>query len=197
MAKVGRKSTSTTWIWIRDAYSAILEIVGSPQDCGPWLVEQIVAERVRCRAKKSTAADDKNFWQSGTPHTASWPIVNFAACTATRDVVPQIDGVLLVRETLSGLAVVREDLEALGVVTTTSPAKSTSPATAIQWPWQENPALIRKEGSPARRVQLECEARLDPTIRFLSTSKKRAALAEKGVNVISDSAIERAFTRKR
>jgi hypothetical protein len=196
MAKAGQQST--TWIWIRVAYSAILEIVGSPQDCGPWLVEQIVAGRVRCRAKKSTAADDRNFWQSGTPHTASWPIVNFAACEARRYVVAGIDGVIgFVRETLSGLAVVREDLEALGVVTTTSPATSTSPATAIQWPWQENPALIRKEGSPARRVQLECEARLDPTIRFLSTGKKRAALAKAGVNVISDSAIERAFTRKR
>ena len=196
MAKAGQQST--TWIWIRDAESAILEFVGSPQDCGPWLVEQIVAGRVRCRAKKSTAADDKNFWQSGTPHTASWPIVNFARCEARRDVFHGIDGAnAFVPETLSGLAVVREDLEALGVVTTTSPATSTPPATAIQWPWQENPALIRKDGSAARRVQLECEARLDPTIRFRSTSKKRAALAEAGVNIISDSAIERAFTLKR
>ena len=196
MAKAGQQST--TWIWIRDAYSAILEIVGSPQDCGPWLVEQIVAGRVRCRAKKSTAADDKNFWQSGTPHTASWPIVNFARCEARRDVVDGIDGVIgFVRETLSGLAVMREDLEALGVVTTASPATSTSPATAIQWPWQKDPKLLAKEGTEPRRVQFECEMRLDPTIRFLSTSKKRAALAEAGVNVISDSAIERAFTRKR
>ena len=109
-----------------------------------------------------------------------------------------IDGATgFVPETLSGLAIMREDLEALGVVTTASPATSTSPTIVIQWPWQENPALIRKEGSSARHVQLECEARLDPTIRVLSTSKKRAALAEAGVNLISDSAIERAFTRKR
>jgi hypothetical protein len=196
MAKAGQQST--TWIWIRDAYSAILEFVGSPQDCGPWLVEQIVAGRVRCRAQKSTAADEKNFWQSGTPHTASWPIVNFAACEARRYVVSGIDGVIgFDRETLSGLAVVREDLEALGVVTTTSPATSTSPATAIQWPWQKDPKLLAKEGTEPRRVQFECEMRLDPELRSLSAVKIWEALGKAGVNNFSVSAIERAFTRKR
>jgi hypothetical protein len=106
------------------------------------------------------------------------------------------DGVIgFVRETLSGLAVVREDLEALGVRVK---AAAQAAVHIQQWPWQENPALIREEGTEPRRVQLECEKRFDPVaIRFLSTSRKRAAFERIGLNDFSDSAIERAFTHKR
>jgi len=109
-------------------------------------------------------------------------------------VVAQIDGVIgFVREALQGIEVVREDLEeALGM-----PVKAAAQAAVIQWPWREDPKLLAKEGTEPRRVQLECEKRLDPARRFRSAVKIWEALVEAGVNNVSVSAVERAFTGKR
>jgi hypothetical protein len=176
MAKAGRQSTSISWVWLRDAYPDILKICGSPPLCESWFIEQVIAGRLRWRAKKSTAADNQKFWRNPSP------TVDFAACSATRMVVAQSDAVLgFVTETLLGIEVVREDIVAL----------------KHQWPWQENPSLLAKDGSQPRRVQLECEARLDPeTISSLSAEGICDALAAAGVNIVSVSAVERAFCRK-
>ena len=190
MAKAGwHSTTSVTWIPIRDAYPAILEICLSPSLCESWFIERAAAGRLRCQAKKG---DANYFWRSPS---ASPPRVDFAACAATRDVVTQIDGVFgFVREALQGIEVVREDLEeALGM-----PVKAAAQAAVIQWPWREDPKLLAKEGTEPRRVQFECEKKFDPALlRSLSAVKIWEALAEAGVNNVSVSAIERAFTGMR
>jgi hypothetical protein len=107
MAKADQQSTSITWTWIRDIHPIVLEICGSPQYCGPWLVEQIANCRVRWRAKakRSPNAPLDNFWQGSAPS------IDFAECTATK-LVPAPPGTVvgLVSITLLGLAVVREDI---------------------------------------------------------------------------------------
>jgi len=49
MAKAGwHSTTSVTWIPIRDAYPAILEICLSPPLCESWFIERAAAGRLRC-----------------------------------------------------------------------------------------------------------------------------------------------------
>jgi hypothetical protein len=106
MAKAKLEPTSITWTWVRDIHPLILEICGSPQYCGPWLVEQIATSRVRWRAKATRPPDEQldNFWL-GSP-----PSVDFARCTATKLVPAPGTVVGLVSITLLGLAVAREDI---------------------------------------------------------------------------------------
>jgi hypothetical protein len=109
MEKARQDLTSVTWTWVRDIYPLILqEICGSPQSCGPWLVKQIAADRVRWRSVDPPNEPHDNFWQEPLP------TIDFEECTATKLVVATTPGVVgLVSITLRGFQVVREDIEAL------------------------------------------------------------------------------------
>jgi hypothetical protein len=97
------KTSSATWTWARDIEFLILEkICGSPQLCGPWLVEQITANRVRSRSENK-APDD--FWQ-GDPSSIE---IDFKNCTATKWAIHPTEAVPY-PIILFGLRVVREDI---------------------------------------------------------------------------------------
>jgi hypothetical protein len=65
-----------------------------------------------------------------------------------------------------------------------------------QWPWQQNLAIRANDGSELRRVQLECEERLEPSVQHLSPAKIQKALEKAGVKDTSESSIRRAFGHK-
>jgi hypothetical protein len=65
-----------------------------------------------------------------------------------------------------------------------------------QWPWRKDPALRQNDGSEPRRIQLECEQKLEPSIQHLSPAKICKALERVGVSNASDSSVRRAFGRR-
>jgi hypothetical protein len=66
----------------------------------------------------------------------------------------------------------------------------------VQWPWRKDPALRQSDGSEPRRIQLECERRLRPSIQDLSPAKICEELVRAGVSNVSATSVRRAFGRK-
>ena len=65
-----------------------------------------------------------------------------------------------------------------------------------EWPWRKDLTLRQKDGSEPRRIQLECEQKLEPSIQHLSPAKICKALERARVSDASDSSVRRAFGRK-
>src|SRR6516164_4405964 len=111
MAKAQTKPTPVTWTFLENIYPRILENFGSPQICGPWLVEQISSSRVRWRAKATRPPDEPfdDFWQ-GSPSSIE---INFAESMATKLVIAPAGVMGFVDVVLLGLEVAREDIDGL------------------------------------------------------------------------------------
>jgi hypothetical protein len=65
-----------------------------------------------------------------------------------------------------------------------------------QWPWRKDPALRQDDGSEPRRIQLECERRLKPSIQYLSPARICGELERVKVSNVSPTSVRRAFGRK-
>jgi hypothetical protein len=103
MAKAERNS-NVTWIWVREAYPAILRCCGSPQLCGPWLAEKIASGQIPWKCQAPPTVDVQNFWQPTA--AGKLPEIDFEQNSAARDVVAYTPGVIgMARETIYGLAI--------------------------------------------------------------------------------------------
>jgi hypothetical protein len=122
MAKVETKPTPAR-AWARDFYPGILEICGSPQYCGPWVVKEIAARRMQwwCKATCPPNEPLDDFWQ-GSP-----PSIDFENNTATKLVVHPTEATL-VSITLLGLQFAHED-----IATKSKTPAEPEPTTAQGW----------------------------------------------------------------
>jgi hypothetical protein len=209
MAKA-EKNSNVTWIWVREAYPAILRLCGSPQLCSAWLAEGINSGQIRWKYQAPPIVDAQNFWRPTAD--GKFPEIDFEQNLATRLVVADTPGVYgMVHETIYGLAIAKEHLEALGAEMRED--DNLSPSSLLRslvsglrdaddrWPWDKDPSLRAKGGEvEVRRCQMTCERKLDPAVRHLSTSKICKALEDagaKGAKGFSESTVKRAFGRIR
>ena len=186
MAKAGRNSRPITWIWVRDIYPVVLEICGSPQYCGPWLVEQIATCQVRCRAKATLPPGEplNNFWQG------SLPSIDFAECTATKLVVAKTPGVVgLVAITLLGLQVVREDIAIPdGLTASSSVDQRTEPKLPVSAVSAEHSTTTKGwvEGEVRQmKADGEIPSRITDFAKALEARMQTAALLDRSIRPVS------------
>jgi hypothetical protein len=65
-----------------------------------------------------------------------------------------------------------------------------------QWVWQKDSKVLAKDNTELRRIQRECQRRLEPSVQLGSTAKICKALEGAGVKDISPSSVRRAFGRE-
>jgi hypothetical protein len=159
MAKAQTKPTPVTRAWARDICPVILEICGSPQYCGPWLVKEIATRRVRwwCKATCPPYEPLDDFWQ-GAP-----PSIDFENNTATKLVVHPTEATL-VSITLLGLQIARADIERL-----IAPAELAEPPSAQSIDVPE--PIGAKSWIASKARNLKKEDKIPPGIKITDFAK--------------------------
>jgi hypothetical protein len=173
VAKAARQPTTQTWSTLQAVHPLVIEICLSPSQAGPWLVEQIVAERVqvRWRGVRPAGASVDDFWQG------SLPTLDFADNSATKLVAgPPGSGIMLGSIVLFGVEVVREEIEMLRPAAV-MPVSVSSRLTAKAWVAEAVEHFPRKsqEGPGDYAARLKRHAPKDWHIRTIENEVARLA----------------------